>query len=211
MSADATRFMMKHSAMRMLSIFILGLCWLSLHAAGQEVTATINGTVTDPAGRVVANVAVTATDLDRGTVWPATTNVQGFYNLTRLPVGRYEVRVTAPGFRTAVQSPIELQLNQVEAVNIQLVVGQNSETIQVTNESPLLQTESTDVGTVIDARTNVDLPLASRNYLQLSLLTPGAVTPQPSGFADGINAGQVARPAATSMLPLASQAPPEPP
>ena len=57
-----------------------------------------------------------------------------------------------------------------------------------------MQTDTTDVGTVIDARTNVSLPLASRNYLQLTLLTPGAVTVQPSGFETGQNAGQVTRP-----------------
>jgi len=194
MRADAPGLMLKQSAVLMLSIFIIALCWLPLLAGAQEVTATINGTITDPAGSVVASVDVTATDLDRGTVWPARTNSAGFYDLTHLPVGRYEVRVTAPGFRTAVQSPIELQLNQVEAVNIKLVVGQANETVKVTSDAPLLQTESTDVGTVIDAQTNVGLPLASRNYLQLSLLTPGAVTVQPTGFESGQNAGQVARP-----------------
>ena len=194
MRADATRLMLKHPASRMLGIFILALCCLSLRAIGQDVTATINGTITDAAGKVVPNATVTATDIDRGTVWPAKSNDNGFYNLASLPIGHYEVRVTVPGFRTAVQSPIELQLNQVAAVNIQLVVGANTETVQVVNEAPLLQTESTDVGTVIDAQTNVALPLASRNYLQLTLLTPGAVTAQPTGFESGQNAGQVARP-----------------
>jgi hypothetical protein len=194
MIVSTARLIAKHSAVLTLSILVLAICWWPVHGRAQAVTATINGTITDPSGSVVANVDVTATDLDRGTVWPAKTNAAGFYNLTQLPVGRYEVRAIAPGFRTAVQSPIELQLNQVEAVNIKMVLGQNSETVQVTSEAPLLQTETTDVGTVIDARTNVGLPLASRNYLQLALLTPGAVTVQPTGFESGQNAGQVARP-----------------
>jgi hypothetical protein len=177
-----------------LALIFLFLCWSPLRGGAQEVTATINGTVTDPSGRVVPNAQVTATDLDRGTVWPVRTDAAGFYSLSNLPVGRYEVRFTASGFRAAVQSPIELQLNQVAEVGAQLVVGQNTETVQVTNEAPILQTETTDVGTVIDARTNVSLPLASRNYLQLTLLTPGAVTVQPTGFESGQNAGQVTRP-----------------
>jgi hypothetical protein len=160
----------------------------------QEVTATINGTVTDAAGKAIVGADVTATDLDRGTTWPAKSNSQGLYNLTRLPVGRYELRVTAPGFTTAVQSPIVLQLNQVAVVNVPLTIGQAATTVTVTSDAPLLQTQSTQVGTVIDERTNVNLPLASRNYLQLTLLTPGAVTPSPSGFTNGETTGESARP-----------------
>jgi len=180
-----------------LSILSLAVCLWPTRGAAQEVTATINGTITDPTGGVVANVDVTATDLARGTVWPTKTNQQGYYNLTRLPVGRYEVRVSAPGFRAAVETTPELQLNQIAAVNIRLVVGQNNETVQVTSEAPLLQTESTEVSTVIDARANVDLPLATRDYLQLTLLTPGAVTPNPAGpgsFTSGQTTGQNERP-----------------
>ena len=66
--------------------------------------------------------------------------------------------------------------------------------MQVTSDAPLLQSDTTDVGTVIDARTNVSLPLASRNYLQLTLLTPGAVTVAARRISNGQNAGQVARP-----------------
>ena len=62
----------------------------------QSVTATINGTSPTPQGTSLPNADVTATDLDRGTVWPAKTNGSGFYSLSHLPVGRYEVRVTAP-------------------------------------------------------------------------------------------------------------------
>ena len=195
MRADAPRLMWKHSAVFVLSVFMLALCWSPIRASAQEVTATINGTITDPAGKVVTNADVTATDLDRGTVWPTKTNGEGAYNLTRLPVGRYELRITAPGFRSAVQSPIELQLNQIAAVNVQLAVGQTSETVTVTSEAPLLQTESTEVGTIIDARTNVSLPLATRNYIQLTLLAPGAVSPVPSGFSNkGQTVGESSRP-----------------
>lgn len=193
----ARLLILKHSTVLVLGILSLAVCLWPTRGTAQEVTATINGTITDSSGGVLANVDVTATDLDRGTVWPTKTNQQGFYNLTRLPVGRYEVRVSAPGFRTAVETTPDLQLNQVAAINIQLVVGQNNETVQVTSEAPLLQTESTEVGTVIDSQANVDLPLATRDYLQLTLLTPGAVTPNPAGpssFTSGQTTGQNERP-----------------
>jgi|CZKL01.1.fsa_nt_gi hypothetical protein len=193
MDTAHSRLVKRQSGVLALIVFILAVCCCH-PARAQEVTATINGTVTDPANRTVPNADVKATDLDRGTVWLAKTNEAGFYSLSHLPVGRYEVRVKVSGFEVAVESPVELQLNQVSAVNIRLVVGSESQTVQVTTETPLLQTDTTDVGTVIDARTNVSLPLASRNYLQLTLLTPGAVTVQPTGFESGQNAGQVARP-----------------
>lgn len=183
---------------RRAAVLVLGMlllaCFGSSALRAQTVTATINGVVTDPAGNVIPNADVTATDLDRGTVWPTKSNSTGYYSLGRLPIGRYQVRVSAPGFRTAVEKKIELQLNQVVVENVQLLIGQASQTVTVTNEAPLLQSESTQVNTVIDERTNVSLPLASRNYVQLTLLAPGSVTPSPSGFQNGQTTGESARP-----------------
>ncbi len=194
MKADALRVTGKRSTLLLLSIFVFLICGLPHPAGAQEVTATINGTVTDPAGAIVPNAEVVAKDIDRGTTRSAKTNELGYYHLERLPVGNYEVRVSAQGFRTAVQSPVQLQLNQVAAINVQLMVGQGSETVNVTSEAPLLQTQTAEVGTVIDGYTNVTLPLASRNYLQLTLVVPGVVTPSPSGFTTGKNAGETSRP-----------------
>ncbi len=148
----------------------------------QEVTAAINGVVTDPSGAAVAGAKVTAKDLDRGITYPTTTGTDGAYNLPRLHVGNYELRVENPGFQTAVQSPIVLQLNQVAKINFQLQVGNVNQTVEVTTTAPILQTETTQLGTVLDARTNVALPLATRNYNQLTLLAPGSVTTDPSEF-----------------------------
>ncbi len=151
----------------------------------QEVTAGINGVVTDPTGAAIAGAKVTAKDLDRGTTSPTVTGGDGAYSLPRVPIGRYEVRVEAPGFQTAVHSDITLVLNQVAQVNFQMQVGNVNQTVEVTTAPPLLQTESTEVGTVIDAHAVVSLPLETRNYNQLTLLTPGAVTTSPSSFNTG--------------------------
>lgn len=194
MKAFSARSLWRRSCSLALCILAALVCAVPSAARAQDVTATINGIITDPSGAVIQNASVVAKDLDRGTVWPTKTSASGYYNLSHLPTGRYEVRVTAQGFEVAVQSPIQLQTNEVFSANIHLVVGAESTTVVVTNETPLLQTDTTDVGTTIDAETNVTLPLASRNYLQLTLLTPGVVTVQPSGFANGQNVGQVARP-----------------
>ncbi len=145
----------------------------------QDVTAGIVGTVTDPSGAPLKGASVTATDTERGTVWTAATNDSGGYTLLRLPVGTYGLKVTAPGFDTAVQPPFTLVLNQTARVDVQMKVGRVSETIEVSGATPLLQTQSTEVSTLIDANTAVSLPLASRNYLQLTLLVPGATNPNP--------------------------------
>lgn len=159
--------------------FVLG---LSVPSRAQEVTAAINGTVTDPSGGAISGVKVTAKDLDRGTVYPTSTDSGGLYNLPRLPVGNYEVRVENPGFQVSVQSPVVLVLNQVAKLDFQLKVGNVNQTVEVTAAAPVLQTETTQLGTILDARTNVTLPLATRNYNQLTLLAPGSVTTDPSEF-----------------------------
>jgi hypothetical protein len=151
----------------------------TISAMAQEVTAAIVGTVTDPSGVPVKGATVTATDTERGTVWTAQTNDSGAYNLLRLPIGHYALKVTATGFDTALQSPFTLTLNETARVDVQLKVGKISETVEVSGETPILQTQSTEVSTLIDANTAVSLPLASRNYLQLTLLVPGVTNPNP--------------------------------
>ena len=161
---------------------MIGLGGVLTSAWGQEVSAAIVGTVTDPSGSPIKGATVTATDTDRGTVWTAETNDAGAYNLLRLPVGSYSVKVTSAGFQTAAQAPFTLVLNQTARIDVQMKVGKISETVEVTSAAPVLQTQSVDVSTLIDANTNVSLPLASRNYLQLTLLAPGTTNVDPAGM-----------------------------
>ncbi|MGB8064304.1 MAG: TonB-dependent receptor [Candidatus Sulfotelmatobacter sp.] len=163
-------------------------------AWGQEVTAAIVGTVTDPSGAPIKGASVTATDSERGTVWTAQTNDSGAYNLLRLPIGNYGIKVNAPGFETAVHPPFTLVLNQTAKVDVQLKVGKISETIEVSSAAPLLQTQSTDISTHIDHVVTENVPLLTRNYAQLSLLTAGAVSTNPGAFTSGQNTFQVGRP-----------------
>ncbi len=165
----------------------LGAVMLMLGSAGipvegQQVTAAITGRVTDPSAAPVANAKVTATDRDRGTTWPTVTNSDGAYDLPRLPVGTYNLTIEAQGFDTVQQSNILLVLNQTARLDFTLKIGTVSETVNVSEAAPVLKTDSTQLDTIINARTNTALPLATRNYVQLTLLAPGAVATNPSSF-----------------------------
>jgi hypothetical protein len=177
---------------------LLGICLLLVVAMGtgwsQSSTAAMNGQVTDVSGAVVANASVIAKDLDRGTVWPATTNEGGYYDLPRLPVGNYEVRVEAKGFQTAVRSSVVLVLDQAAKLDFQLQVGQISQTMEVVSAAPLLQTENTQISTVMESQAIESLPLETRNYNQLALLMPGTVTTSPASFNTGQSTFNSGRP-----------------
>ena len=156
---------------------------------GQEVTATITGTVMDPSGAAVADAAIAAKSVERGIVYTAVTNESGIYRLSQLPVGSYDLKIEKRGFQTSLYPAFVLTLNQVARIDVQLKVGEVSQTVEVTGAAPVLKTEATQVDTIIDAATNDNLPLASRNYVQLTLLAPGAVSTDPSSFNNGNNTG----------------------
>jgi hypothetical protein len=155
----------------------------------QQVTAAIGGQVTDPTGAVIPRATVVAKGLDQGTKWKTETNAEGIYTLPRVPVGRYEVSVEAAGFQAAVRPAFQLEMNQSAKLDFTLKVGAVAEAIEVTGGAPVLQTETTQISTIINANTNENLPLASRNYVQLTLLAPGAVTVSPAGFVNGVTTG----------------------
>jgi hypothetical protein len=160
----------------------------------QKVTAAITGKVTDSSGAAIAGAKVTATDLERGTVQTTVTNSDGDYNLPQVPVGVYTVKVENAGFQTSQQSNLTLVLNQVARIDFQLQVGNVTTAVEVNSAVPLLQTESTDIGQIIDARTNTALPLATRNYVQLTLLAAGTVHPDTSLFTSAQTPANAGRP-----------------
>jgi hypothetical protein len=163
-------------------------------ARAQEVTASITGTVTDPSGAPIPGAKVTATDVQRGTEWPTETNPAGFYNLPRLPVGSYNLKIEAKGFQTYLQNSVLLQLNDILRINVQMQIGAVTQTVEVTGQAPLLHTDSMQLGYVTNAVTNTELPLATRNFVQLTMLTPGVINPNPSTMLSGQRTGGGGRP-----------------
>ena len=164
---------------------IIACLGISPAARGQEVTAAVTGSVVDPTGASIVAATVTAKDTERETAYTVQTNRVGVFHIPRLPVGTYELKVGASGFETAIYRGITLVLNQTARVDFQLQLGQASETVDVTSAPPLLQTDTTQLSTILDSHTNVDLPLLSRNYIQLALLAPGSVHPDPQTLSSG--------------------------
>src|SRR6516225_6368856 len=178
-----------------LCLFItLGCLGVTQIASAQQVTAAITGTVVDPGGAPVTGAEILIRDVDRGTAFTAKTNESGVYNITRIPVGSYEVRASAPGFETAVQPPFTLVLNQTARIEFKMKVGSVTETVEVSSALPQLQTDTTQVSTLIDNRTVNSIPLATRNYVELTLLSPGSITPDNSTFNNGDNTVSGGRP-----------------
>jgi len=160
----------------------------------QEVSAGITGRVTDPSGASVLNATVTAKDLDRQTVWPTKTNEDGIYAFPRIPIGRYELKVEAQGFKSYINSEVVLEVNQRARVDVPLQVGAISESVSVTGEAPVLQTDTTQVGAVIDTNTIENTALISRNPIALTLLVAGVTTPDPASFNSGLRSAGGGRP-----------------
>src|ERR1700733_12043935 len=173
------------------SLFVFLVCSA---AFGRDVSSKITGTVTDASGAVISGATVTARDASRGTAYPTQTNSAGVYYLSPLPIGDYTLAVTATGFSTVQRPAFSLAMNQTARIDIAMVVGQTSQTVEVSSAPPLLQTDQTFMGTVLDARANVTLPLATRNYNQLTLLSPGAVSLNPGSFTGSQASFQVGRP-----------------
>jgi hypothetical protein len=165
------------------SLIALLICMAAATAASaQQAAGAITGAVTDPAGSVIPGALVTVHDVDRGTVWTTHTTSAGLYDFPEITLGNVEVKVEAPGFAPERIASFTLTLNQVARVDFSLKVGNVSDTVNVLDEAPVLQTASTELGTLIDAKTATDLPLATRDINQLTLLAPGVVSPNIFAF-----------------------------
>ena len=172
------------------SLFLL--LTVTIPAWAQKDTGSIVGTVKDPSGAIVANSKVTITDLEHGQTSSTTTNAEGEFVVSPLRVGRYTVTVEQNGFKKAISDPISLDVQQRVAINIVLEVGQISESVVVSGATPLLETETSELGQVVDSQRVANLPLNGRNFAQLALLTagtapsePGARDEQSYGFSAG--------------------------
>ena len=169
-------------------------CLGAVPAFAQEVSAGITGRVTDQSGGAIVGASVTAKDLQRGTEWPTETNQDGIYAFPRIPIGTYQVKVEAKGFKTFVQPRVTLEVNQRARIDAVMQVGALTESVTVTGEGALLQTETTQVGAVITPQTIVNTPLISRNPIALTLLAPGVTTADPSSFNSGVRTAGGGRP-----------------
>src|SRR5450631_2741842 len=151
----------------------------------QKDAGTIVGAVRDPSGAVVPGAKVTVEDVDRGVQMTLSTNDEGEYVASPLHIGRYKIRVEKTGFKSAVSEVVELNVQGRVAINMALQVGQISEEILVTGSAPLLETETSELGQVVDQKRVSNLPLNGRNFAQLALLSTGTAPSEPGARDEG--------------------------
>jgi Carboxypeptidase regulatory-like domain len=151
--------------------FLLAL--LPIATSAQVTTADLVGTIKDSSGAVVRGVKVTLNNEATGVSRSITTGEDGNYIFTSLQPGRYALTAEAPGFRRTTRTGVELQVNQRAQIDLELQVGQVGETVQIDGTAPLLESQSSVLGSVIQERQVQDLPLNGRNFVQLAILSPG--------------------------------------
>ena len=172
---------------------VISLCVLAISRAilAQSDRGTITGTVSDPAGAVVAGAPVEIRNVENGAVYRAGTSATGNYTLAQLPAGQYELSVTVPGFKKFVQKSITVDVAQTYRVDAVLEVGSNAESVTVTEAAPLLKTESGELSHNVNTDTMNNLPVLGigasagqsgiRNPYAVVQLLPGS-TYSPDGL-----------------------------
>ncbi|MGB8581998.1 MAG: TonB-dependent receptor [Candidatus Sulfotelmatobacter sp.] len=157
-----------------LTLFLIALL-TSLNAAGQQITGSIRGTVTDPSGAIVRAATVTAKQIETGLTRVAITDHQGEYVLVELPIGHYQLEAQAKGFQKYLQQGISLDVNETATVSIRLKLGSETQQVEVSANATLVQSTVSSLGQTVREQEILDLPLDGRNFSQLGLLQPGVV------------------------------------
>ncbi len=160
--------------------FLVALLTLVIPATAQTF-GEITGTVTDSSSAVVGAAIVVVTNTATSHMRQVVTNETGNYTVPFLPPGGYSVTVKKEGFKSATRNDVKLQVADSVRVNFAIEVGSITESVEVRGGAPLLTTESGTVGTVIDNRRIVELPLNGRNYLQMVALSPNVSAEQGAG------------------------------
>src|SRR2546430_8145832 len=146
---------------------------------------SIVGTISDPSGANVEGAKVTIRNLATDQSTKVTTDNSGAYAANLLRIGTYSVSVEKAGFKKAVQPRVEVGVNQVVRLDLNLQVGATTEVMEVTGAAPLLQTETSSLGTIETEKRISDLPLNGRNFIQLAYLGPGANSGQTGSNVSG--------------------------
>ena len=142
-------------------------------ARAQVTGATLSGTVTDPSGGVVANANVSATNTATAITRDVKSDSAGLYAISNLVPGVYDIKVTATGFSTSVQSGLALAVGQQQQLNFSLQVGQTSTQVEVTGAAPQIDLTSSAVSGQVESETVRELPLNGRDWTSLAVLQPG--------------------------------------
>ncbi len=154
------------------STFLLLLAF-TLCASAQTVTGTLSGTVTDTAGAVVPDVEVVAKGVETGATRATRTNAEGYFNMPFLPLGSYDVTVGVKGFKKITKNSVLIELNKTTVSNFKLEISSIGDAVQVTGETPQIETTTGELKHSLDEKRIEDTPLAGRNFISLVEQIPG--------------------------------------
>ena len=167
------------------SLLLLAALAVAIAVPHAAYAQTLSGTVSDETGAVLPGVTITATHVETNTPTVAITDAGGQYNLAALRIGQYDVTADLPGFTVVTQENLTVGVGQSIDLNFTLTVATLDETITVTAEAPLIDTQQSDLGGRVDQRQIEDLPVLGRNWMALAMLAPGSratdVTDSPTG------------------------------
>jgi hypothetical protein len=170
---------------RGLLCFVLLVCCCTANISAQGSNATINGQITDPAGRVVPGTEVQAVNIDTNVVYPSKSNGSGIYVVSGLIPGRYRLMVRKDGFKVINKTDVTLHVQDILEQNFALEVGSISESITVEGGGQVINTTDASVSTVIDRKFVENIPLNGRSFQDLISMTPGVVTASPQSGTSG--------------------------
>ncbi len=145
----------------------------ALALASASITGSISGVVTDSSGAVISGVSVVATDTQTGVKTSVTTDAKGFYSLPTLAIGTYDLEIRHPGFKTFRQTGLIIDANAALRADASLNIGAISEKVEVSTDTVHVETQSTQMGEVIDSKRIEAVPLNGRSYTDLLALQPG--------------------------------------
>jgi hypothetical protein len=148
---------------------------LCLPAFSQLNSGSIAGGITDQTGAVIAGTKVTIIDLERGVSRPLVTDSAGQYTAPSLTPGQYTVRAEATGFRTVERTNIAVGVGQAVRVDLQLLPGEQTQTVTVTGEAPLIDTSNEVISNTVDTLTLNELPISGRLYTKVLDFQPGII------------------------------------
>lgn len=161
---------------------------VGLSSAQESTVSGIVGQVTDPSHAAIADATVRVTNVDTNAERTTTTDANGNFSVPNLPPARYKVTIEKAGFSTAVVEPFDLRVGETSRRSVSLQVGSVNQTVDVSAEAPLLETENGTVGQVITQKQIEELPLNGRNLVQLATLSAG-VSPHIAAQRGGLQYG----------------------
>src|SRR5262247_3292533 len=185
-------------------LFFLGVLLASAVPSFAQTFGQISGMVTDTTGGVLVGATVTVTNTQTGAIVTQQANSAGLYVFPNLLPGVYNVKVEIDGFRGAGRNNVELQIQQTARLDFKLEIGTLSETVEAVGTAPMLNTTDATIGTVVDSRQVVELPLNGRNFIRLVALSPN-VTADYGGASGGGASGRQGGDRATQSFSVAGQ------